>query len=761
MNVLGTKIKILTETEREREKLLIQDITKLEGVIDCKIDGGIVSYEISEWASDYDLMVAVMGIVEENGLECEPLFDDGDDIHIVVHKGEDCLEGEHHHEHHHEHCHEDGCECNNESLDDDACEYHGGVSCACCDGHEHLSDEESKKLRRNKLIELSISLGVLIIGLILSLIKSTKIVSDYVLIASYAIAGYEVMYAGLVGIFKGKVFSENLLMTIASIAAIMLGEVAEAAGIMLLFSIGELFEQTATHDANSVIKKLKSLSPDTVTLLLDGGETKTVSVKSVKVGDVVIIRAGEKVGVDGEIIEGSGSFDTKAVTGEGAYRDLGKGDFVYGGFISVDGTLKVKVINEYENGTVKKITEIVERSSSLKSKSEKFIEKFAKWYTPAVVIVAVLIAFIPPAFYETYSKGLEIWAYRAIMLLCVSCPCSMVISIPLTYFCGVGTAAQAGVLVKSSATLEKLADCETVVFDKTGTLTEGNLKVVKIVSTKKFQGKVLDNVAICEKYSNHPIALAIKEKVANIPDGENYKEIAGKGIECVYNGDNLVVGNSKFLNEKGVQFNESDELGMKLYLAVNGEYAGVVVLQDTIRPTARGAILELYDAGVKSTVMLTGDNKDYAVKVRKELGMKKSVSELLPEDKVSEIEAIMASCKKTTVAFVGDGINDAPVLTRADVGLAMGALGSDIAIDSADIVLSSNDLSKVPFIVKLAKRTKLISKQNAWLSLIVKFVVMILGITGLTASLWLAIGADVGVLILAILNSIRNRFKVV
>ncbi|MBO5713440.1 MAG: cadmium-translocating P-type ATPase, partial [Clostridia bacterium] len=437
------------------------------------------------------------------------------------------------------------------------------------------------------------------------------------------------------------------------------------------------------------------------------------------------------------------------------------GTEVLGGYIVVDGAIKVKTTKTYRDSAVSKIVDIVSTASDDKSKAEKFISTFAKYYTPVVVITAILLAFIPPFFYETYAEGFEIWLKRGVMMLCVSCPCALVVSVPLSYFCSVGYLAKNGVLVKTTERLSSLGKCTTFAFDKTGTLTTGEFEVTKIVSTKKFQGKVLEICAICEKNSNHPLAKSILKKYGKeiTVNAENLVEIAGRGIACEINGDKVLCGNAKFLLENNVEFKSVEEIGVKIYLAVNGEYAGTVILNDVARDTAYGAIMELYDEGVTNTVLLTGDNKEYARVIRKQLNMRQSVSELLPENKVEEIERLMENGEKT-VAFVGDGINDAPVLSRADVGIAMGGLGSDLAVESADVVIVDDDLSKVPFALKVAKRANNIAKQNIVVSIAIKVLIMLLSIFGVTSSIWLAIVGDVGVLILAILNSLRSSLKI-
>ena len=784
---MNTKIKIDGTLSVEKSKNIIKKSEQIEGVISVKIyNSGILSYDISEWSSDYDVMVAIMNIIEQEGFDSEPLFDGGDEMvesvnsikhdHHEHHEHEHCCCDHDHHEHehcccdhdHHEHEH---CCCEDEHhghhehehchCDHDHHEGEGGVSfCGC--GHHHVDEAETKKYLKSKIIELSASILVFIVGIILSVIPDTKTISDYVFVASFALAGYEVVVNGVMGIFKGKPFTEDTLMTIAAIAAMFLGETVEAVGIMVLYGVGSTFEHAVTSDANKIINTLKAYKLEKVRIIGDGGIEKTVSPEKVAVGDIMVIRAGEKLTVDGVIVEGSASFDTKVITGESTYKDLDVNSEVLSGYLLVNGTVKVKALKTYADSAISKIAKIVEESANKKSKPEKFLSKFAKWYTPSVVIVALLVAFIPPFFSSTYLLGLKTWGLRAVMLLCVSCPCSLVISIPLAYFMGVANCAKNGVIVKNSATLEKLSSCKTVVFDKTGTLTMGELSVTKIVATKKYQGKVLTLATACEIHSNHPIAHALKKKHGEIVgEVSNYNEIAGRGVSCVYEGQNLLLGNAKFLSENGIELPKIDYLGTKLYLAVNGEYAGVIILNDKIRKTARGAILELYDSGIENTVMLTGDNKDYAVSVRKELNMNKSVSELLPHDKVKELEEIINSSNKSTVAFVGDGVNDAPVITRADVGIAMGGVGSQAVVDSADVILTTDDLSKIPYVVKLAKRTSSIAKQNLIFSLLIKFAVMIISVFGISSSLWLAIGADVGLLIVTIFNSIRNKIKII
>ena len=746
MDIRVKKINILSKINADFS-VVEESVLKIKGVIDCKIkevdDKIYIEYALDSWASDYDIMVKIMDVLQdEYSLDSEPYFEEDDAISFTSESIK--LEGEEDMQNDDDcHCDHDHCHC------DDDCHI-GGCCCQNSEGEDTI---------KSKIIELGVAFGVFILALILSNITKTQKVAPYIYVIAYSIAGYNVLFNGIASIFKGKVFSENLLMTIASLSAIILGEVDEAVGIMLLFSIGSLFERYATDNSSKVIKGLKELCPDTTTVLVDGKEI-VKKVTEVKVDDIILLKAGDKLALDGVIISGNASFDTKAITGESVYKELEVGDDVFGGYLNKNGVVQVKVLKDYQNSTLNKVVEIVKDSYKKKSKKESLIEKFAKWYTPIVVVLAVILAFIPPIFYDIYGDGLRVWGIRAIMLLCISCPCALVLSVPLTYYLGVATCAKNGVLVKTTNTLEKLSTSNIFVFDKTGTLTKGELKVKKVISTKDYQGKVLDIVASIEKNSNHPIAKAIVKSSKNLIDGvSNYQEIAGKGITATLNGKNVICGNYKFLEENGVKFNKIEELATIVYLAVDGKYAGAVLLTDELRKEAYGAIHELYEYGVEKTVMLTGDNKEYAKAVRKELEMNISVSELKPEEKVIEIEKFMANANKSVLSFVGDGINDAPSITRADVGFAMGALGSDMAIDSADVVITDDDLSKVPYSYKIAKRTNQIAKQNIIASISIKALVMLLSITGLSSSLWLAIASDVGVLILAIFNSLRNTLK--
>ncbi len=731
--------RIKINTKNVEIKIDSDKIQKINGLCGVEIKDEILYYEMLETANDYDVMVALLNILEDKNIDAEPMFEDEEVVQdsqveetetfkeqVEVTDGEDSEEVE-----------------------------------VTEEVEENEEDEvDEKKERKIKLIQLGISVVLLIASFIVSALIN-KVVAGYIQVIAFVVAGYEVIFEAISKIAKKKIFNEDLLMSIASFSAIAIGHTIEAAVIMILFTVGELFEDTMVDNSKKVIEKLKNLNPLTVNLLGEDGEIKEVDPSQVEVGQIVIVKAGEKVAIDGVIVDGKANIDAKALTGESVLKTVEVGDEVLGGYISSDGVLKIKTTKTYADSAINHIIGIVEESQLKKSKSEKFIEKFSKYYTPIVLVLALLLAFVGPVFTGDYQAYLNDYILKGIMLLCISCPCAIVISVPLTYFCGLGNSALNGVLVKGSNYLESLSKCKVIAFDKTGTLTEGKFEITKIQAVEKYKGKVLNYANIAEQYSTHPIAVAIKEKAnESIQNVENYLEIAGRGIYCEYNGEKILCGNSQLMVENNVKFVENKDVGMKLYVAVDGEYVGVIVLNDKIRDKAYGAILELYDAGVENTVMLTGDNKEYAVKIRKELQMKQSVSNLLPQDKVSEIERLIENNKNKKVAFVGDGINDAPSLSRADIGIAMGGIGSDLSIDSADVVIVNDDLSKIPYLIKLAKRTNKIAKQNIIASLFVKLAVFVLAVLGLSTSLYLAIGADVGIMILAVLNAMRNKFKV-
>ena len=732
--------RIKINTQNKVFNFTSEEIKKISGLVSVEIKENILYYEYLENASDYDIMVAIMNYLDSLGIDSEPLFEDEPIAEET--QSEEIINGQ--------------IESEETSLEEI------NKETEVPENTEEVEEDEKleAKAKKIKLIEMGISLLTLIIGIIVSS-AFNETIGGYIKVFSFVIIGYEVIFEAIEKIFKKQFFSEDLLMSVASLAAIAIGETIEATGIMLLFCLGELFEDYFVDNSKKIIDKLKDLNPLTVRIIDENGVEKEVEPSQVEVGSIIICKAGEKVAIDGEIIEGKANIDIKALTGESTLKSVEEGSEILGGSINIDGLLKIKTTKTYQESAVNKIVDIVNDSSTKKAKKEKFIEKFAKIYTPCVFVLALIVAFVLPIFTGDYEYYLAGYIYKAIMLLCVSCPCAIVVSIPLAYFIGSATAATNGVLCKGSVNLESLAGVDTFAFDKTGTLTEGKFKVSKILATEKYKGKVLYYAGLCEKNSNHPLALAIKEKCGEITENvSEYTEIAGRGILVKYNGETILCGNDKLLKENNIKFKENSELGMKLYVAVNNEFAGVIVLTDTIKKNAYGAIKELNDIGIYNTIMLTGDNKEYAVAVRKELNIKKSVSELLPQDKLNEVENLINNKDNKGVCFVGDGINDAPCLTRATVGISMGGIGSDIAIESSDIVITDDDMKKVPFIVKLAKRTNNIAKQNIALALTIKGIVIFLSLTGLYTSLWLAIASDVGVLLVTILNSIRNKFKV-
>lgn len=723
-------IKIITKKKFDEEELLKQ-VRGVQNVTQCSLEDDILVYTLNDWASSYDVMVSIMQILDEGfGLDSEP--------YVSMSSEEDVIE-----------------EIDVENDIDEEKEENK------IEEKPEKEEEEKEENIWYQIAKIVVSVICLILGLIFDS-KGYK-AAPYLYIISFAVAGHEIFYEAVVGFVKKNYFSETLLMTIASIAAFALGEMPEAIGILLLFTIGELFEDKATDNSRKVIEDLKALCGKEGTVLLEDGTEEIKPINEIEVGSILVVKVGERVPLDGEIIEGKTNIDEKALTGESLYRVCEVGSEVYEGSIVVDGLIKIRVTKDHEHSTYAKIMDIIESAEDRKAKSEKFLDKFSRWYTPSMMILAVLIAFIPPIFYSTYMTGLEIWGLRAVMILCISCPCSVVVSIPLAYYCGIGTAAKQGVIVKGSEYLDTLADCKTFVFDKTGTLTEGKFSISKVIAEDGNKDKLLEIVAAAESYSNHPLARAILDNYKKEINKElisDYTEIAGRGISLTYNKDQVLCGNEKLMTENGVKTKDNDDIGMKLYVAVNGKYAGIVILNDTVRSNAYGVINELYEYGVLDTIMLTGDNREYAKVVRQSLNMKKSYSELLPQDKVSKMEEILKDNHGGKVAYIGDGINDAPVIKRSDVGFAMGAMGSDAAIDSSDIVITNDDLSKVPFTFKLARRTKFIMMENIIASLSVKAIILILTISGLAANLWLAMAADVGMLILAIVNAIRNRMNI-
>lgn len=599
----------------------------------------------------------------------------------------------------------------------------------------------------------------LIIGTILYLIA---VIGDFkgalaliLFVASYLLIGGKVVLTAIKNIARGQLFDENFLMTVATIGAFSISEYPEAVAVMLFYEIGETIQGYAVNKSRSSISSLMDIRADYANIIIDGKEKK-VSPETVKVEDVILVKPGEKVPLDGVVIEGESFIDTSALTGESVPRKIVPNDEILSGGINTSGLLKVKVTKKFGESTVSRILEMVENAASKKADTEKFITKFAKVYTPIVVVLAILIAVIPSIFIK--DALFSTWLYRALVFLVVSCPCALVVSVPLGFFAGIGGASKKGVLVKGSNYLELLKDLETVVFDKTGTLTEGVFSVTEINTNGIDKEKLIEVAAMAESFSNHPIAISIIKEYGKEIDKEvikEYKEISGRGIKAVINNEEVLVGNSKLMNEFNILYNEVDSIGTVVYCAINGEFKGSIVISDKIKENAVEALINLKKAGVKKTVMLTGDNKKTAYKVGEKINIDEVHSELLPLDKVKEVEEIMKrSNKNGKLAFVGDGVNDAPVLARADIGIAMGGIGSDAAIEAADIVLMKDDINALVDAINVSKKTNKILWQNIVFALGIKILVMVLGTFGI-ANMWTAVFADVGVTIIAIINSTR------
>lgn len=569
----------------------------------------------------------------------------------------------------------------------------------------------------------------------------------------YIIIGYDIIIKAARNISHGQVFDENFLMMIATFGAFGVKEFEEAVAVMLFYQVGELFQGYAVGKSRQSISEMMDICPEYANIE-ENGELKQVDPDDVEIGSIIVIKPGEKVPLDGVIIEGNSMLDTAALTGESVPRSAKAGDEIVSGCVNGSGTLKVKTTKAFEDSTVAKILELVENASSKKARVENFITRFAKYYTPVVTIAAVIIAIIPSIITGNWGD----WITRACIFLVISCPCALVISVPLGFFSGIGSASRIGVLVKGSNFLEAVAEVTTIVMDKTGTLTKGEFKVSEIVASGISEERLLEIAAYGESFSTHPIAASIKEAYDNKIDTDrikDVKEISGHGVELLLDGKETLVGNGKLLKSHNIAYEEHKSGGTVVYVAYDNTFVGAIVISDTIKDGAKEAVADMKKVGVKNVVMLTGDRQKAAEEVAKELGIDTVYSELLPSDKVQKVEELLASkTGKEKVAFVGDGINDAPVLTRADVGIAMGSMGSDAAIEAADIVLMDDDVRKIASTVKIARKTLGVVKQNIVFALGVKFIVLILGALGI-ANMWEAVFADVGVSVIAILNSMR------
>lgn len=587
----------------------------------------------------------------------------------------------------------------------------------------------------------------------------------------YLIIGYDILWKAFKGVKNRQPFDESLLMAIATLGAIILavyedGDYTEAIGVMLFYQIGEWFQSYAVGKSRRNISELMDIRPDYANVERENGQLEAVDPDEVEVGTIIVVKPGEKIPIDGEVVEGSSTLNTSALTGESLPREVESGDEVISGCININGLLKIRTTKEFGESTVSKILDLVENASSRKSKAEDFISKFARVYTPTVVAAAIALALVPP-FVRMGFMGVpadwDVWIYRALTFLVISCPCALVISIPLSFFAGIGGASKAGVLVKGSNYLETLSKVKTVVFDKTGTLTKGVFQVTAAHPQEMSEKELLHLAAHVERYSTHPIAASLRAAYPNESDScrvEAVEEIAGQGIRAHVNGNVVCVGNSKMMEAVGAEWYDCHRhaAGTVIHVSINGRYAGHVIISDVVKETSKAAIAALKSVGVARTVMLTGDAKEVADAVAKELGIDQVRSELLPADKVQNVEELLLENKGNgNLAFVGDGINDAPVLTRADIGIAMGAMGSDAAIEAADVVLMDDDPMKISQAIRISRKCLSIVNQNTWFSIGIKLVVLLLGAVGI-ANMWFAIFADVGVMILAVLNAMRALF---
>ena len=622
--------------------------------------------------------------------------------------------------------------------------------------------------KQKKMLWRIIVSAVLMVAL--HFVPVTGLVRFALYMVPYFIVGYDILWKAVLGIWNRQVFDENFLMAVATVGAIVIGltdsgDYTEAIAVMLFYQIGELFQSYAVGRSRKNISELMDIRPDYANIEVDG-QLEQVDPDEVEVGSIIIVQPGEKVPIDGIVVEGRSTLNTAALTGESLPREVEEGGEIISGCINLTGLLKIRTTKEFGESTVSKILDLVENASSRKSKSEAFISKFAKVYTPAVCYSAVALALLPPLtrqFLMGLTPDWADWFYRALTFLVISCPCALVISIPLSFFAGIGGASNQGVLVKGSNYLETLAQTRTLVFDKTGTLTEGVFEVTRITPAEGFEEeRLLELAALAESASSHPISKSLQKAYGQELDRSRVGQVeerSGAGVVAEVDGKSVAAGNDKLMNQLGVAFQESDEPGTVVHISVDGVYAGQILIADRIKPGAAEAIAQLRSAGVRRMVMLTGDHRSVAEKVAKELGIDEYYSELLPADKVTKVEELLAerSNDRDKLAFVGDGINDAPVLSRADIGIAMGAMGSDAAIEAADVVLMDDDPRKIPKAIKISRKCLRIVYQNTWFAIGIKLGCLLLGALGI-ANMWLAIFADVGVMVLAVLNAIRALF---
>ena len=621
------------------------------------------------------------------------------------------------------------------------------------------------KKQKKMLVRIIIAAALMII---LHFVPVKGVIRFLLYLIPYFVIGYDILRKAFKGIMNHQVFDENFLMAVATVGAIIValsenGDYTEAIAVMLFYQIGELFQSYAVGKSRRNISELMDIRPDYANVEVDGKLEQT-DPDEVEIGSVIVVKPGEKVPIDGIIIDGSSTLNTSALTGESVPRDAKYGDEIISGCINLSGVLKIRTTKEFGESTVSKILDLVENSSSKKSKSENFISKFAKYYTPAVCYSALALAILPPVvrmLFMSASPEWATWIYRALTFLVISCPCALVISIPLSFFAGIGGASREGVLVKGSNYLETLSQTKYVVFDKTGTMTEGVFEVTGVYENTMDKEKVLEYAALAESFSSHPISKSLKKAYGREIDQtrvSDVEEISGHGIIAKVDGIDVAAGNYKLMKKLRLSYADSDKVGTIVHVAVNGKYEGYILISDRIKATAKEAIHALKKAGIERTIMLTGDSKTVADSVAKELGIDEVYSELLPSDKVAKVEELLAKkSRKSKLAFVGDGINDAPVLSRADIGIAMGAMGSDAAIEAADIVLMDDDPVKISKAIKISRKGLRIVYENTYFAIGIKLICLLLGAVGI-ANMWLAIFADVGVMVIAVLNAIRALF---
>ena len=753
--------KIIHETESGLTVSLLKN--KVVGALEFDNKGNIVESgnTARNGRIDLNVLYANRNNSEEHHHEHGESCGCGEHHHDHDH-GEECGCGEHHH---HDHEHGEECGCGERHHHD----HEHDEECGC-GGHHHDHEHEEikpKKVEKPKekkeinkdLIKIIIGVFVYAFGIYEMAVGNTGTFGVVVFLAAYILIGGDVLLKAAKNLFRGQVMDENFLMSIATIGAIAIGEHSEAVGVMLFYKIGEYLQQKAVGQSRKSISALMEIKAEFANLV-QGGKIIQVDPEEVEVGDVIVVKPGEKVPLDGIVTEGEAMLDTSAITGESVLRSVKPGEEVVSGTINTNALIYVRVTKEYGESTVAKILDMVENAGSRKSQTENFISKFCRYYTPIVVGLALAVAFIPPLVIE--GAVFKDWLYRGLIFLVVSCPCALVLSIPLSFFGGIGSASKNGILIKGSNYLEALRKVNTVVLDKTGTITKGVFKVTEINPVGMSEDELLRFAAIAEANSNHPIAKSIMESYnekfeeeVKLSEIDKYEEIAAHGIKVLYHGKTILAGSSKLLDSENVKYEKIDEVGTTVYVAVDGKYAGCIVISDQIKEDSKKAIEEMRKVGITNVVMLTGDNEAAAAKIAKEVGVDKYYSGLLPNQKVEMLEEIASKNSTGNTAFIGDGINDAPVLARADVGIAMGGVGSDAAIEASDIVFMTDELSKLPIAKRISEKTNKIVWQNIVFAMGVKVIVMLMS-TGGVANMWEAIFADVGVALIAVLNAMRT-----